>query len=77
MGIGPTSVWILCSGTNAWAPAPWYTTNLVSGSWTNVTPFSSTYPALSNGTYTIWFATPGQGPVYYKVVTTNAAGGGP
>jgi hypothetical protein len=71
-----TNIWLVCTGTNNWAPTPWYTTNLVeTNSWTNMTggTFQSTYPSLSNGTYTIWFDILPNSPKYfYKVVTTNA-----
>jgi hypothetical protein len=69
-----TNVWITCTGTNNWAPAPWYATNFMAASpWVSVSSFSSTYPTLSNGTYTIWFpAMAESSSSWYRVVTTNA-----
>jgi hypothetical protein len=72
-----TNVWIECSGTNTWAPAPWYSTNLLkTNGWVTITPFASTYPTLSpSNTYTINFPKGGftNSPAYFfKVVVTNA-----
>jgi len=71
-----TNVWIECSGTNTWAPAPWYSTNLLkTNGWVTITPFASTYPTLSpSNTYTINFPKGGftNSPAYFfKVVVTN------
>ncbi|MEI6148687.1 MAG: hypothetical protein WCS01_06290, partial [bacterium] len=69
-----TNLWIECSGTNSWAPAPWYSTNLLNtNGWTTVTPFWSTYPTLSpSNTYTVHFNLTNIPACYYRIVTTNA-----
>jgi hypothetical protein len=66
-----TNVWIICTTTNNWYPAPWYTTNLLSSnSWTNVSPYSR---SLTSSNCTINFTKPaGTTPYFYKVVATNS-----
>ncbi len=65
-------VWMTVTGTNAWLPSPWYTTNLmVTNSWTLVSPFIVS--GLTNWIYTLHFSTPTSYPTYFfKVKTTNA-----
>jgi hypothetical protein len=74
ISLSANHVYLVCSGTNQWVPGPWYSTNLANtGLWTAVSTFSSTYPTLSNGTYTLWFSRLTNSPIYfYRVVTTNA-----
>ena len=71
-----TNVWIECSGTNNWAPTPWYSTNLINtNGWLYVTPFGSTYPTLSpSNTFTLNFPQnrfTNSSTYFFKVVTTN------
>jgi hypothetical protein len=62
-----SETYVRCTGTNDVAPYPTYSTNLVPTpiNWLTISPYSSTYPALSNGTYTLWFNTLTNRPVYF------------
>jgi hypothetical protein len=65
-----TNVWIICTATNTWYPAPWYTTNLISSnSWAIVPTFSS---SMTPSNALLWFSKPiSSGGYFYKVVVTN------
>ena len=65
-----TNVWIICTTTNTWYPAPWYTTNLISSnSWAIVPTFSS---SMTSSNALLWFSKPiNSGGYFYKVVVTN------
>ena len=70
-----TNVWIESVTTNNWAPTPWYTTNLMNtNSWTNIVPFTTTFPTLSpSNTVRVNFALPTNTPPhFYRIVATNA-----
>ena len=64
-----TNVWIVCTGTNGWFPAPWYTTNLLTTPWQEVQTYNS---SVSGNQHTIWFEpTSSNAPTYYKIITTG------
>jgi hypothetical protein len=62
-----TSFYIRCLGTNFIEPEPIYATNLTQTpiAWHTISPYSSTYPTLSNGTYTMWFNRMTNLPAYF------------
>ena len=62
-----TNFYIRCLGTNFIEPSPVYATNLVQApiTWHTITPYSGTYPTLSNGTYTMWFNRMTNYPAYF------------
>jgi hypothetical protein len=70
-----TNVWVECSGTNNWAPTPYYSTNLINtNDWMAIGTFTSTYPTLSpSNTYLLSFERLTNSFLYFfRVVCTNA-----
>jgi hypothetical protein len=68
-----SETYIRCTGTNDVAPYPTYSTNLVATpiNWLSISPYNSTYPTLSNGTYTLRFDTMTNRPVYFYRINAD------
>lgn len=68
-----TNVSLRFTSAAGWVPQPWHRTNLlVTNSWDAITNFGSTYPMLSDGTYTVWFDTPtNTSQDFYSILSTN------
>jgi hypothetical protein len=64
-------------GAIGWRPYPQWSTNLVSGSWTSLATneFSSTYPAVTNGLFSLSWNSLGYATEFWRISTVDETGG--
>jgi hypothetical protein len=75
-GVTASNITLTVTGANGWKPLPYYSTNLLSGAWAAVSTnnFSSTYPALVDGTYSLSISNMNTATAFFKVIATNDTG---
>lgn len=67
---GGTQIAMRVSGSADYRPYPQWSSDLIATNWTSyaTNAFSSTYPALTNGLYTLEFPAVTNSPAYYRVI---------
>jgi hypothetical protein len=64
-------------GAIGWRPYPQWCTNLVSGSWASLATnqFNSTYPAVTNGLFSLSWDSLGYATEYWRIIALDETGG--